>query len=130
MNTIQTLIFVLRYSLKFLSALFLPRAHVAAQLIAAESQLSVIKHRIDQKKEPRPRFTPAFRFLWALLAKYWSDWRKAAHLMQPETVIKWHRQGFRLFMALEVPKERKTGNRSWDPKTYTAIEPGECSLDS
>ena len=79
---------------------------MAARLLAAESQLAVLKHRIDQKKEPRPRFSPAFRFLWALLYRFRPDWRKAAHLMQPSTVVKWHRKGFRIFWRW---KSRKRG---------------------
>jgi hypothetical protein len=88
---------VLGYSRFFIVALLSPMAKLAARLLAAESQLAIYKHRISQKKEPRPSFNPAFRFLWALLSQYWSGWRSAAHLMRPATVLKWHRQGFRLY---------------------------------
>jgi|GEM_PF-4110294 len=88
---------VQKYTLTFVSALLSPRARLAARLLAVESQLAVLKHRIDQKKDPKPRFSLAFRFLWALLCRFWPDWRSAAHLMQPATVVKWHRQGFRIF---------------------------------
>ena len=35
--------------------------------------------------------------LWAWLARSWHGWRSAVHIVQPETIIVWHRRGFRLF---------------------------------
>jgi putative transposase len=35
--------------------------------------------------------------LWAWLSRVWSDWRSALVIVRPETVISWHRKGFRLF---------------------------------
>jgi transposase InsO family protein len=32
-----------------------------------------------------------------LLARLWSNWRSALAIVQPETVIKWHRMGFKLY---------------------------------
>ncbi len=77
---------IFSYSWTFTWALFWPRAVLAARLLAAESQLAVCKHRIRQKKDPRPRFTPAFRFLWVVLSKFLESWESWAHLMQPATV--------------------------------------------
>jgi len=94
------------YTRIFICALLSPRAKLAARLLASESQLAIFKHRIYQKKEPKPRFNPAFRLLWSLFSRCWNGWRSAAHLMQPATVIKWHRQGFRLYWRW---KSRKRG---------------------
>jgi putative transposase len=41
----------------------------------------------------------ADRWLWAWLSHSWSSWRTALVIVKPETVIAWHRQGFRLFWA-------------------------------
>ena len=35
--------------------------------------------------------------LWAWLSEAWCGWRSAVHIVKPETVIGWHRRGFRLF---------------------------------
>ena len=110
--------FVLSYARTFIIALLSPRASLAARLLAAESQLSILKHRIADRKEPRPRFSPAFRFLWALLRRFWPDWRSSAHLMQPATVVKWHRQGFRLFWRC---KSRKRGRPPVDKEMRELI---------
>jgi len=34
---------------------------------------------------------------WAWLSSVWRGWRGALHVVKPETVIGWHRRGFRLF---------------------------------
>src|SRR5262245_14664318 len=46
-------------------------------------------------KRPSLRFQD--RLFWVTLARFWRNWRSALLVVKPETVIKWHRQGFRLF---------------------------------
>ena len=87
----------LGYARIFIWAMICPRVELAARLLAAESQLAECKRRIIQKQAPKPRFTSSFRLLWVLLSKLWAPWRKAVHLMQPATVVKWHRSAFRLY---------------------------------
>ena len=43
----------------------------------------------------RPRCTPADRALLVLLASRFRTWRQALLIVQPETVLRWHRTGFR-----------------------------------
>ena len=76
---------IFRYLRIFLWALFSPKAVLAARLLPVESQLAVCKHRIQQKKEPRPRFTAGFRLLWVVLSTFLDTWEDCAHLMQPAT---------------------------------------------
>ena len=59
---------VISYIRTFLWAFLSTRAKVAARLLAAESQLSMHKHRIQQRKEPKPKFTEAFRLLWVCIS--------------------------------------------------------------
>jgi len=75
-----------------LRAFILSRAAAAIENLALRQQLAVFKH-----SGKRPRLRPRDRVFWVLLAKYWPNWRSALAIVQPETVIKWHRQGFRLF---------------------------------
>ena len=41
--------------------------------------------------------THADRMLWVWLSKRWNEWRAAVVIVRPETVLAWHRRGFRLF---------------------------------
>jgi len=90
-NSIGCIGELLGYLLRFISVFFQTRASLAARLVAAESQLSVCKRRVEQKGSPRFRFTAGFRLLWVVLSKFWSPWQAAAQLMQPATVKAWHR---------------------------------------
>jgi hypothetical protein len=49
------------------------------------------------RQTTRPRFTPADRGMLVLLARLAPTWHNATLLVQPETILRWHRQGFRLF---------------------------------
>jgi len=69
------------------------RASLHLEIIALRHQLAVL-HR---SRRPRLRFTSADRILWAWLSHAWGGWRSAVHIVKPETVIAWHRRGFRLF---------------------------------
>jgi hypothetical protein len=62
---------------------------LATENLLLRRQLAVLKQRY-----PRPRLTDADRLFWATLSATWSDWRGALHIVQPETVVGWHRQGF------------------------------------
>lgn len=70
------------------------KSRVALQLenLALRHQLGVL-----QRSVRRPQLTPSDRFFWAWICQVWSDWRSALLIVKPETVIGWHRQGFRLF---------------------------------
>jgi putative transposase len=96
------------YALIFVSVFFRKRASLGCELVAIRSQLTFYKESIRQKKQMRPRFTPAFRLLWVLLSTVWSGWNAVADLMQPKTVLKWHKESFRLWWRW---KSRSNGGR-------------------
>jgi len=50
----------------------------------------------------RPRLTRTDRLLWVWLSQTWRDWRAALTIVKPETVIAWHRKGFRLFWTWQI----------------------------
>ena len=86
-----------RYALRFCWGLLLPKAVLAARILAAESQLALEMNRSGGGNEKRRQFTPAFRLLWVALSKFLGGWEDLAHLMKPETVKRWHTTAFRLF---------------------------------
>jgi putative transposase len=69
------------------------RVSLHLELFALRHQLAVV----PRSRRPRLRFTAADRILWAWLSLAWRGWRSAVHIVKPETVIAWHRRGFRLF---------------------------------
>ena len=77
----------------FLIRAFLtPRLMLAAENLALRQQVSVYKQSVK-----RPKLRPRDRIFWVWLSKFWCDWRSALAIVQPETIIRWHRQGFKLY---------------------------------
>jgi putative transposase len=60
--------------------------------LALRQQLSVLARR-----HPRPRFSSVDRFLWVVLLRVWSRWQRSLVLIQPETVVRWHRSSFKIY---------------------------------
>ena len=50
-----------------------------------------------QRNAKRPRLRQRDRIFWVWLSKLWSDWRSVLVIVQPDTVVRWHRQGFQLY---------------------------------
>ena len=67
---------------------------------------------------PRPSLTDTDRFFWVLLSRIWSDWHAALHIVKPETVVRWHRQGFRYYWRW---KSRHRGRPKADPEIRELI---------
>jgi transposase InsO family protein len=79
------------------SAAFKSRATLQLENLALRHQLGVLRRSVK-----RPKLTSADRLLWAWLCEVWIDWRSSLVIVKPETVIGWHRQGFRLFWTWKV----------------------------
>ncbi len=49
------------------------------------------------RRNPQPRLTQSDRLFWLALRRLWPGWRQALVLVQPDTVVRWHRAGFELY---------------------------------
>jgi putative transposase len=68
------------------------RAALHLEVLALRHQLLVLQ----RSRPPRVRLARVDRWLWTWLSQVWRGWRTALVIVQPETVVVWHRQGFRL----------------------------------
>jgi putative transposase len=71
------------------------RAALQLEILALRHQLQVLQ----RTRTRRVRLAKTDRWLWALLSRIWTGWRSALVIVKPETVIAWHRRGFRLWWA-------------------------------
>jgi hypothetical protein len=71
---------------------FSSRRDLLLENLALRQQLAVLKRR-----HSHPRLAVTDRLFWVILRRFWSGWRQALILVQPETVVRWHRAGFRLY---------------------------------
>src|SRR6266566_9174368 len=83
---------------------------LAFENLALRQQLAVWKAR-----QPRPRLTETDRIFWVLLSRLWTNWRHSLQLVRPETVVRWHRDGFRRYWAW------KSRRRSGRPLISTEV---------
>ena len=85
---------LLRLFLRSLPLLFRSRRELVLENLLLRQQLTVLKAR-----HPKPRFHPADKLFWSLALRLWSGWKQALVLVTPETVVRWHRAGFRLYWS-------------------------------
>jgi transposase InsO family protein len=78
--------------LRCIPAFFRSRNEQVIVELALRQQLATFT-----EKGRRPRITPADRGFWVLLSQMWSGWKEALVVVQPDTVVRWHRKGFRLY---------------------------------
>ncbi len=90
-----------------LRALVVNRARLAAENAALRHQLAVF-----QRSAKRPKLRRGDRIFWVWLSKLWGGWRDALLIVQPETVVKWHRQGFKLYWRWKSAGARSVGRSS------------------
>jgi hypothetical protein len=69
-----------------------PHRELVLENLALRQQLAVFKHHY-----PRPRLKDSDRLFWVLPSRVWGNWRGALHIVQPATVVRWHRQGFKYY---------------------------------
>lgn len=67
------------------------RQDTALEILALRQQVAVLK-----RKRPRPPWNSLDRLFWTFLRCSWSRWKDVLVIVKPETVIGWHRAGFRL----------------------------------
>ena len=80
------------------------KSELMAENALLRQQLIMLKRQVK-----RPACTKADRLLLVLLARMVRTWKQALFIIQPETLLHWHRQGFRLFWR---QKSRATSTRA------------------
>jgi putative transposase len=68
----------------------------------------VLRHQLQValRTNPRPRLRPSDRVLWVWLQRIWPNgWRQHLRLVRPETVLRWHRKGWRLYWSWKSRSE-------------------------
>jgi putative transposase len=93
------------------AVLFRSRAAVVAENLFLRRQLALY---LERKTRRRP--TPATKFALVILSRFFC-WANALAIVKPDTFVRWHRAGFRLFWR---GKSRHTG-RPPLPKNLCAL---------
>ena len=78
--------------LRCIPAFFRSRNEQAIVELALRQQLATFA-----LKGPKPRITSVDRTFWVLLSRIWSGCKDTLVIVQPDTVVRLHRRGFRLY---------------------------------
>ncbi|MBL7110183.1 MAG: DDE-type integrase/transposase/recombinase [Candidatus Marinimicrobia bacterium] len=81
----------------------------------------MLRKQIDilMRRQKRPLVHNRDRLFFVLLSRVYAEWRRAFLLFQPDTLIRWHKQGFKLFWRLK--SKRKGGRNKIDPELKELI---------
>src|SRR5258705_394384 len=94
MSLLLALLGTLRAALK-------ARTDLVLENLALRRQLALLRRR-----SKRPRAGLLDRVFWMWLSRWWPRWRETLHVVQPQTVIRWHRRGFRAFWTWKSRRGR------------------------
>ena len=83
-----------------------PRHDLALENLLLRHQLAVLTR--PTRARPRARLRAWDKLLWVLARRSCSRWREHLTLVTPDTVVRWHQQGWRLFWRW---KSRSRGGR-------------------
>jgi len=106
-------IIVLMQSLR---CLFYSWSELLLENAALRQQLAALK-----KENPKPKLSRFDRIFWVLLSRLWNKWQDALIFVEPETVVNWHRKGFKLYWKLISQRRRNKGRQPIDNKIKMLI---------
>src|SRR5450759_483064 len=93
-----------------LGRLFRRRHELVVENLLLRHQLNVAL-----RSHPRPDLKSRDRFFWLVVRSLYPDWKQHLILVHPETVVRWHRQGWRLFWRW------RSGHRLGRPRLSPAV---------
>jgi putative transposase len=86
------------------------RRRLLLENLVLRQQLATLKRR-----HRRARLDLVDKLFWVAVRRFWSGWKQALIIVTPETVVRWHRAGFRLYWRL-ISRVRKATGRRPTPK--------------
>src|SRR5262245_39803181 len=89
---------------------------VALENLALRQQLAALK-----RTTKRPRLRARDRLFWILFANAWRDWRQSLVFVQPDTVLRWHREWLRRRWATRS-RQSRPGRPATDAALRTFVE--------
>ena len=66
------------------------RRSLMIENLALRQQLAVFK-----RQHSRPKLAVADKLFWVVIRRFWASWKTALIVVSPDTVVRWHRAGFK-----------------------------------
>jgi putative transposase len=97
---------MLRLFIGLIACSLCSRRELLLEILALRRQLTILKVR-----HPRPRLTAPDRVFWVMLRRFWPGWKSALVIIQPETVVAWHRASFKLYWTRRSRHKAPAGRK-------------------
>ena len=97
----------LRHLFGWLIEVFRSREDLILENLALRQQLLAL-----HAQRPHPRLGSLDRLFWVTLRRLWSGWRKPLIVVAPETVVRWHRAGFRWYWGWLSRDQHRAGRKT------------------
>src|ERR1700676_2638363 len=111
---------VFLFEFRVLVRLFRSQRSLVLENLALRQQLAVLKRRC-----PRPSLSILDKLFWVAVSRVWSGWKQSLIVVTPETVVRWHQAGFRMYWRM-ISKVRKQVGRRQTPKQAAVDLPDGC----
>ncbi len=85
-------------------SLFRSREDLALENLALRQQVAVLK-----RENPKPKIRWFDRAFWVGLRSFWLNWINALIIVKPETVVGWHKQGYKLYWNAISKRGKRRG---------------------
>ena len=89
--------------------------YLTAENLVLRQQLLVLK-----RGKKRPQIKKRDRLFWVVTSRVWSGWRNALVIVKPDTVVRWHRKGFKLYWRRKC-RGGKGGRPLLDPAVKALV---------
>jgi len=107
---------MIRCWVRIISACFKSRSQLVAENLCLRQQLVVLKRR-----RPRPHLRDSDRRFWIVICRWIVSWRETLIIVQPETVLGWHRQGWKTYWRWRSRHCGGGGRNRIDPELRSLI---------
>ncbi len=98
------------------TAIFKSRTSLVAENLCLRQQLIVLKRR-----QTRPQLRDADRRFWILACQLFSGWSRSLIVVKPDTVVGWHRKGWKAYWRWRSRRLFRTGRRKIEPELRQLI---------
>jgi hypothetical protein len=122
---------MLRSYLSFCLSLFKSHTQLQLEIVFLRKQLDILA-----RTSAKPRLGPSDRFFFSILSGIFNSWKGSLLILKPETVIRWHKEGFRLHWKwksrsalgrpripqdqIDLIKQMAADNPLWGAPAFTA----------
>ena len=98
------------------TAIFKSRTRLVAENLCLRQQLIVLKRR-----QARPQLRDADRRFWILACQLFSGWSRCLIVVKPDTVVSWHRKGWKAYWRWRSRRPSRMGRRKIQAKLRELI---------